>query len=147
VSRHETEVDAKRNTIERATETNVRKEKPMNRSWLTAAAAVLFVVSVGCAPAAHGADITGKYRCEGTNAEGKTYTGTVEITKVGDTYKVAWTLGSGESYEGVGILEGDVLGVSFGGGVVVYKVEKGKMSGKWTVPDAKGKVFTETLTK
>jgi hypothetical protein len=108
---------------------------------------MVLAVASGCF-AADKVDIAGKWKCKGTNPNGKEYEGTVEITKDGDTYKVAWTLGGGaDNYDGVGILEGDVLAVSFGDGVVVYKIEKDKMSGKWTTPDSKGKVFTETLTK
>jgi hypothetical protein len=77
----------------------------MNRYWSWAAlAVVILAVGVGCIRAADKADITGKYSCEGTNNQNKTYKGTVEITKVGDAYQLAWTLTSGESYEGVGIL-------------------------------------------
>jgi hypothetical protein len=120
----------------------------MNRYWPVAAIAVaVLVVGVGCLVAADKTDIAGKYTCEGTNPQGQTYKGTVEITKVGDTYKLVWAIGNAETWDGVGILEGDVLAVSFASGVVVYKVEKGKMTGKWTVKEANGKVFSETLTK
>jgi hypothetical protein len=122
----------------------------VNRQWIVLAlvVAVALVVAGGCVVAADKVDIAGKYACEGTNPAGKAYKGTVEITKVGDAYRLDWSLGGGaETYDGIGILEGDVLAVSWGAGVVVYKVEKGKLLGKWTTPDAKGKVFTETLTK
>jgi hypothetical protein len=47
------------------------------------------------------------------NPDGKTYGGTVEIVKKGDAYHLKWTLKAGDTYAGIGILEGDVLGVSY----------------------------------
>jgi hypothetical protein len=115
-----------------------------------AVAAVIFALATGCR-AADTKDITGRYSCEGTNPAGQTYKGTVEITKKGDTYHLAWSIGAGDNYEGLGILEGDTLAVSYYGGatgVVVYKVQKGgKLVGKWAVVEGEGKVYTETLTK
>jgi hypothetical protein len=94
-------------------------------------------------------DITGKYNCEGTNPAGKLYRGTVTIAKKGDAYYLKWSLNAGDTYAGIGIREGNVLAVSYYGGisgVVVYRIEKGnKLVGKWTIADAKGKVYTETL--
>jgi hypothetical protein len=96
-------------------------------------------------------DITGKYNCEGSNPGGKMYRGIVEITKKGDTYLVRWNLSGGDSYQGVGLLEGKTLAVSFNAGVIglaVYRVEKGgKLVGRWTIGNGKGKVYTEKLTK
>jgi hypothetical protein len=102
--------------------------------------------------AADKADITGKFTVEGTTPDGNAYQGTAEITKKGDTYQINWTIGVNETYEGVGILEGDTFAVSFssGGvsGVVAYRVEKGpKLVGKWAVQGGDGKVQRETLTK
>src|SRR2546423_1314093 len=73
--------------------------------------------------------VAGTYGCEGVNPDGKAYKGTVEIKKNGATYNLAWSLDSGESYEGVGVLNGNILSVSWkagnSAGLVVYKVEKG----------------------
>ena len=107
---------------------------------------------VAQARAADAPDIAGEYKCEGTGSAGGTYSGTVQIAKKGETYEISWTLNSGETYKGLGILQGDVLAVTFSGGngsgVVAYKVDKGgKLSGKWSLPEANGKVYTETLTK
>src|SRR5262245_494504 len=121
----------------------------MIRNWFVSAMSLAVVlVLVGGGFAADKVDIAGKWKCKGTNPEGKDYEGTVEITKDGDAYKVAWSLKDGaETSDGIGILKGDVFAVSFGEGVVAYKVEKDKLSGKWTLPESKGKVYTETLTK
>jgi hypothetical protein len=95
-------------------------------------------------------DIAGSYAGKGANPDGKEYEAKVEVTKNGDTYKIKWEIaGSGEEYEGFGILEGDIFSVSYkagdGHGVVSYKVTKGKLDGKWSPGD--GKIYTETLTK
>lgn len=99
-------------------------------------------------------DIAGIYQCEGTRPDGAAYKGTVEIVRNNGTYQLLWTFGPREHYLGFGILSGDVLAVSvFGGmpGVVAYRVENGdkgaRLVGQWAVPDPKGQVFTETLTK
>jgi hypothetical protein len=95
-------------------------------------------------------DIVGTYTCLGENTDGKVYKGAVEISKDADCFKVAWTIGK-ESYEGLGIRTGNVLSVSYKSegavGVVVYKIEKGKLAGKWSLFGLKGKIYTETLTK
>jgi serine/threonine protein kinase len=97
-------------------------------------------------------DITGQFNCEGTNPDGQTYRGTVEIAKKGDAYYLKWTFKSGATHQGVGLLEGNVLAVSYydatTGVVVVYRVEKdGKLVGRWSVAEGNDMVYTETLTK
>ena len=97
-------------------------------------------------------DITGQYNCEGANPDGQTYRGTVEIARKGDAYNLKWTFKSGKTYQGVGLLAGNVLAVGCDGAatgvVVVYRVEKdGKLVGRWSVADGDDKVYTETLTK
>jgi len=115
-----------------------------------AVAALVLLFAFPCFAAAK-ADITGSYDCEGTNPDGKTYKGKVEISKDGDIYHVKWAIGAGDNYEGIGILEGDVFAVSYYGGingVVVYRVQKGgSLAGKWSIVGGKGKVYTETLSK
>jgi hypothetical protein len=114
-------------------------------------ALVVALLAAGVAAAADNVDIVGSYKAQGTNNDGKTYQGEVEITRKGDAYYFLWKIGAGDEYQGVGLLEGDVLSVSYFGGtssIAVYKVEKGpKLVGRWTFPEAKGKVYTETLTK
>ena len=95
--------------------------------------------------------ISGKYTVEGLNPDGGTYRGTAEIAKKGDTYTIDWLIGSAEKYKGIGIRQGDVLAVSYVSnaisGVVVYKIEKGKLVGQWAIQGGNGKIQTETLTK
>jgi hypothetical protein len=95
-------------------------------------------------------EISGNYEGKGTGPNGAAYEAKVEISKNGDTYAVKWELAGNETYEGIGILEGDIFSVSYtaggnGHGIVAYKVTKGKLDGKWSPGD--GKIYTETLTK
>ena len=99
-------------------------------------------------------DITGIYECEGTTANGTPYKGTVEIARNNGTYEVLWVFGPREQYLGFGVINENVLAVSVLAGmpgVVAYKIEKSdkgsRLVGQWTVPNAEGKVFNETLTK
>jgi hypothetical protein len=105
-------------------------------------------------PPAADADLTGVYACEGVRPDGAAYRGTVEIVRHDGTYELLWTLPPHEQYVGIGMVSGSVLAVSyFGGmpGLVVYRIEAGdkgpRLVGQWTVVDADGHVFPETLTK
>jgi hypothetical protein len=96
-------------------------------------------------------DFTGVYSCEGTNPDGRSYVGVVEILKVEGTYLVRWTMPNDTQVMGVGIFSHDVLAVSYFGGspaLVVYSTTTdGRLDGKWTMGGAEGLTFTETLTK
>ena len=118
-------------------------------------AAVLFPVVAGLSlalPANTSAgDIAGTYKCEGDTMTGGKYTGTVKIVKKEEIYRVTWTLGDGkDTYLGIGVLQGDVLAVSYYGskfGVIAYKVEDdSKLVGKRAMVKGDA-VLTETLTK
>jgi hypothetical protein len=98
--------------------------------------------------------LDGTYLCEGKRPDGEPYHGTVVIVRHNRAYRVMWSVGSAEQYFGIGVLNGDVLAVSyFGGmpGVVAYKVEghegNPRLIGQWTVADADGQLFGETLTR
>ncbi len=94
-------------------------------------------------------DLSGVYRCDGMNPDGKPYRGQVEIRKVRDTFRVRWTMDDG-SITGVGIYSSGVLAVSYFGGapaVVVYTVDGEKLVGEWTMGGAEGAMYTETLRK
>jgi hypothetical protein len=116
---------------------------------------VLIVAVVGAVLAAPGLaaepDITGKDKCEGTFG-GKAYSGTVEITKSGDSYQITWNIGGTATDTFVGILDGDVFAANYEGsntGVILYTIEKGgdKVTCKWVRNEGKGLLHTETLTK
>ena len=99
---------------------------------------------------ANNLDITGNYNCQGKNADGSTYNGEVEITKKGNTYNIYWLINN-QKFNGIGILEGNVLAVSYYGsssGVVAYRVEgDSNLVGRWTSPQLNGKINREVLTK
>jgi hypothetical protein len=99
-------------------------------------------------------DITGIYECQGMTASGSPYKGTVEIARNNGTYELLWVFGPREQYLGFGVVNENVLAVSVLAGmpgVVAYKIEKSekgsRLVGQWTVPNAEGRVFSETLTK
>jgi hypothetical protein len=84
------------------------------------------------------AGLTGSYRItSATNLQGASYTGSVAITKTGETHALSWKLPN-ESYTGVGILQADVLAVGWGAGsgVVSYRIRGNRLEGVWA--DARG---------
>jgi hypothetical protein len=82
-------------------------------------------------------DLAGKYNIVGSNPNGSTYRGTLEVIQHGQVYQFRWN--AGEQYDGVGIQNGDVIAVAFasgtngkGCGVVDYVItEDGTLDGKW----------------
>ncbi|MBL8957959.1 MAG: hypothetical protein JNK82_44700 [Myxococcaceae bacterium] len=96
------------------------------------------------------ADLSGTYAANGANpgGEGK-YSGEVKLTKSGDTYNVEWALANSPPYKGVALQSGELLGVGWGMGaafgVVVYKVNGGKLSGRWATASSGPKAGTEEL--
>ncbi|REJ69400.1 MAG: hypothetical protein DWQ31_04875 [Planctomycetota bacterium] len=89
-------------------------------------------------------ELTGVYRCQGTN-----YEGTVTITRVGGTYHVRWRMPD-QDHGGAAIRTGDILSCSFKSGrltgVAVYQIGENQLTGRWAFYDTKGEVHTETLT-
>jgi hypothetical protein len=93
--------------------------------------------------------IAGTYRiASASNPGGSSYTGSVAITRSGDVYHLDWTIAGSPGYVGVGLHVGGVLGVGWSTsgapGVVVYKVDGGKLDGRWATGAASG-VGTEVL--
>jgi hypothetical protein len=80
---------------------------------------------------------------------GAAYTGTVQISRVGEVYQLAWSIPGTPPYRGVGIEMDGVLAVgwSSGGspGVVVYRVTGGQLAGKWAAGSGGG-LGTENLS-
>ena len=83
------------------------------------------------------ANIAGKYNVTGTNPNSAPYRGTLEIIPHGDVYQFRWT--AGNQYDGVGVVNGDVVAVSFaagangkGCGVIDYLIRSdGSLVGRW----------------
>lgn len=88
------------------------------------------------AVAAFAGDPSGTYRVEGANPGGKgSYTGTVAVTRTGETYHVVWIVGS-TRYVGTGIGNKDFLAVSYKSGdstgLALYGADGGNWTGIWT---------------
>lgn len=83
------------------------------------------------------ANIAGKYNITGTNPNGAPYRGTVEVIPHGDVYQFRWN--AGNQYDGVGVVNGDVVAVAFangpngrGCGVINYVIRgDGSLLGRW----------------
>jgi len=116
-------------------------------------AALLGFASPALAQEPDDIDITGIYRCDGVNPQGRPYRGMVEIVRMNDAFQLRWTFPqSSDASLGIGIVSNGVLAVSYYGGdtagVVVYKINENKpMVGEWTLVGSEGGVFQETLTR
>jgi hypothetical protein len=112
-----------------STETSQSNSSSSNSSTATTAASE-------SAPATT-ANIAGKYNITGTNPNSAPYRGTLEIIPHGDVYQFRWNAGS--QYDGVGVVNGDVVAVSFavgangkGCGVIDYLIRNdGSLAGRW----------------
>jgi hypothetical protein len=97
-----------------------------------------------------GTDLSGTYTIKSaTNPGGQGgYGGTVNLSKGNGFYNLAWTIKGSPGYNGLALQSGDNLGVGWGQGgefgVVVYKINGGKLSGTWTAHGMNG-VGTEEL--
>ena len=88
------------------------------------------------AATAFAADPVGSYTVEGNNpGGGSRYTGTVTISRTGDTYRVVWVVGS-TRYVGTGIGDKDFIAVSYRSGndtgLALYGSDGGNWKGLWT---------------
>lgn len=74
----------------------------------------------------------GRYRVAGRNPNGSRYVGTVNIVRAADRFQLSWQTGS-TNYRGVGMLDGNLLKVDWGGATpVVYALaEDGTLTGLW----------------
>jgi len=100
----------------------------------------------GPAPDSSPKDLSGVYECDGGS-----YTGTVVIQKVGETYSLLWTIGNSMHF-GVALWEGSRLCSSWSSGaapagIVVYRLDPaGRLVGRYAAYGGDGSVATETLT-
>ena len=98
-------------------------------SLLPLAAAALFVAAPIAQAQQH---ILGDYYAYGRNADGSAYSGTVAISGNADgTVTVDWNVGN--SYSGVGVLNGDVLTVEWGAEHPAFYLvmPDGELHGTW----------------
>ena len=83
------------------------------------------------------ADPVGRYTSNGTNpGGGAPWSGTVEVQRTGDTYRVTWNIG-GTIFTGTGIGSRDFLAVSYRSGsqtgIALYgRQSDGTWQGVWT---------------
>lgn len=98
-------------------------------------------------------DPAGNYRIiAASDPDGGSYTGKVSISKNVGAYRVNWALPDGGAYEGVAVLVGNTLAIGWSSardklqrGVVGYRIQGGKLSGRWTLAGMNGAVGTEEL--
>jgi hypothetical protein len=103
-------------------------------------------------------DISGYYTCKGLEVGGKQYNGVVVISRKSDIYVVQWMIGSGSTFTGVGIRQGNTLSASWAipgergvvRGINVYRIETGsngpRLVGRWASIPGPGALQNETLT-
>lgn len=99
--------------------------------FLLVAAAMLLSVA-----AAFAADPVGTYDVEGAYLNGSTYSGTVTVTKTGQTYKVVWDINGGYTFTGTAIGNGDFMAISYvyekGTGLALAAADGGNWNSLWT---------------
>jgi len=76
--------------------------------------------------------VAGNYRAEGMNPDGSSYSGTVTVTETGPVLTFHWDI-AGDTYDGTGQRDGDVIRVDWGDAFpVVYVVmPSGELHGTW----------------
>ncbi len=117
---------------------------------------VLFIAALVFPSMALAHAISGEYECTGASADGSgQYSGQVSIEKDSyDSFKFHWEIG-GDSYSGIGILNGDVVSVAYKAegaenyGIVVYKIVDGgnTLEGKWIFYPGGQQLANETLKR
>lgn len=97
----------------------------------------------------HEGSVAGSFEMGGTGLDGAAYGGVLTVAPDGPLYRLTWETGP-ETYEGVGLRDGDALGASFGAdtcGVALYRVRRdGALVGTWTTSGL-GALGTETATR
>lgn len=97
------------------------------------------------------ADPSGNYDFKGTDLDGETYQGTLQIVKSGDVYELVYTFEDGSVQEGSAVGDDSFLSYGYadedelGVGLMVAK-DGGKWEGIWTHLGA-SKMSTEEWTK
>lgn len=107
------------------------------KNLLAAAAASFMLATAGMAFA----DPTGAYDIKGVNPDGSTYTGSVLVTKLGDTFALTYSVSDSDDVAATAIGDDEVLSIGYGDGDdigVALMVRNGeKWEGVWTYLGAK----------
>lgn len=115
----------------------------MKRALLAAAALAMTTLAAWADPA-------GTYDVNGKDLDGTPYHATLEITKSGDVYELAYTFDDGNTQEGSAVGDDSFLAYGYGDdeelGVGLMTAKDGKWEGIWTHVGAT-KVSIETWTK
>jgi hypothetical protein len=93
------------------------------------------------AGSAFAGDPAGRYSLVGSNPGGKgRYSGTVEVEKTGDTFRVTWDIG-GQTYVGTGIGSDKGFAVTYRSGnqtgLAIYGAKGNDWDGVWTFTGGK----------
>ena len=112
------------------------------RRWVIALA---LSMGIGSASAQ---TVGGSYNVQGTNPNGSSYGGTVQITPTGSSCRITWQTGSTSS-SGICMLANKAFAASYllqgQQGLVVYELQSnGSLKGWWTIAGQTG-VGTENL--
>lgn len=90
--------------------------------------------SVGTAVTAQSANtlrVGGVYTAYGMNADGSKYDGQVQISQIGNSIEMYWTVGD-QQYSGRGVINGAVVTVDWGASTpVIYVVVGNELHGTW----------------
>lgn len=96
-----------------------------------ALAGLAAVVNPALAQATDPLQVAGTYSVIGRNANGTVYEGTAELRQEGSTVEIFWNVG-GQSYSGVGSIEGRVVTIDWGADwPIVYVVMGNQLHGTW----------------
>jgi hypothetical protein len=112
----------------------------------------LFYAAVGLvfATLAAWADPSGSYQVKGTELDGTSYQGDLEIAKVGDVYELTYTFDDGTVQKGSAIGDDEFLAYGYGDneelGVGLMSAKDSSWEGIWTKVGA-NKMSTETWTR
>ena len=86
----------------------------------------------------------GRYTIDGTNADGSSYGGTLDLVAgPNNIWRLTWRVG-GTVTEGIGMVQAGVLAVAYGNGarpgVVAYRIlQDGRLDGPWSTGGRPGR--------
>lgn len=75
-------------------------------------------------------DPVGVYAVKGTNPDGSAYSGTITVTKTGQTWRVVWKSGD-QTVNGTALVMNNLLAVGYDGGVGIYRPQGNGWVGEW----------------